>query len=37
MEDRMVKLYARNNGKVALHAIPGHFATAILISIFTLI
>ena len=28
MDDRMVKLYARNNGKVALHAIPGHFATS---------
>ena len=28
LEDRMVKLYARNNGKVALHAIPGHFATS---------
>ena len=28
LEDRMVKLYARNNNKVALHAIPGHFATS---------
>ena len=28
LEDRMVKLYSRNNGKVALHAIPGHFATS---------
>ena len=27
MESRMVKLYARNNNHVALHAIPGHFAT----------
>ena len=28
MEARMVKLYARNNNHVALHAIPGHFATS---------
>ncbi len=28
MESRMVKLYARNNNHVALHAIPGHFATS---------
>lgn len=28
MENRMVKLYARNNRNVALHAIPGHFATS---------
>lgn len=28
MENRMVKLYARNNSRVALHAIPGHFATS---------
>lgn len=28
MEERMVKLYARNNNRVALHAIPGHFATS---------
>lgn len=28
MASRMVKLYARNNNHVALHAIPGHFATS---------
>lgn len=28
MESRMVKLYSRENNKVALHAIPGHFATS---------
>lgn len=28
LESRMVKLYARNGSNVALHAIPGHFATS---------
>ncbi len=37
MEARMVKLYARNNNHVALHAIPGHFATSHDISTFILI
>lgn len=28
MEDRMVKFYAKDSNKVALHAVPGHFATS---------
>lgn len=28
MENRMIKLYSRSNSHVALHAIPGHFATS---------
>ncbi len=28
MEDRMVKFYAKDSSKVALHAVPGHFATS---------
>ncbi len=28
MENRMVKFYAKDSGQVALHAVPGHFATS---------
>ena len=28
MQDRMVKFYAKDSSKVALHAVPGHFATS---------
>lgn len=28
MQDRMVKFYAKDSNQVALHAVPGHFATA---------
>lgn len=28
MEDRMVKFYAKDSSQVALHAVPGHFATS---------
>lgn len=28
MEDRIVKFYAKESNKLALHAIPGHFATS---------
>lgn len=28
MEDRMVKFYAKDSSKVALHAVQGHFATS---------
>ncbi|SDY06790.1 type I phosphoribosyltransferase [Lachnobacterium bovis] len=28
MEDRMVKFYSKESNKLALHAIPGHFATS---------
>lgn len=27
MEERMVKFYAKDSNKVAIHAAPGHFAT----------
>ena len=28
MEERMVKFYSQENNNLALHAIPGHFATS---------
>lgn len=28
MEERMIKFYAKESNKVAVHAIPGHFATS---------
>ena len=28
MEERMVKFYSKENNNLALHAIPGHFATS---------
>lgn len=28
MEERMVKFYSKDSSKVALHAVPGHFATS---------
>lgn len=28
MEDRKVKFYAKDSNKVAIHAVPGHFATS---------
>ena len=28
MENRMIKFYSKESNKVAIHAIPGHFATS---------
>ena len=28
MENRMIKFYAKDSSRVALHAVPGHFATS---------
>ena len=28
MENRMVKFYSKESNQLALHAIPGHFATS---------